>query len=190
MAEEYFEDEKFEKENYTEIPLARGTYEGCRFQHCIFSKANLSAIHFIDCEFEDCDLSLANIKGSSFRDVQFKNCKMLGLHFEDCNDFLFSVGFDHCILNHSTFYNLSMKKSNIKNSSCKETDFSGTDLSASVFDKTDFLHARFDQTNLEKSDFRTAFNYSIDPDRNKVKKAKFSIDGVAGLLEKYGIDIS
>jgi fluoroquinolone resistance protein len=47
----------------------------------------------------------------------------------------------------------------------------------------------FDRTNLEKADFRSAGNYSIDPTTNKIKKARFSLDGVAGLLDKYDIEI-
>jgi fluoroquinolone resistance protein len=58
-----------------------------------------------------------------------------------------------------------------------------------IFDNCDLKNAAFDQTILEKADFRTAFNYSIDPDNNKIKKAKFSISGLTGLLEKYNIEI-
>jgi hypothetical protein len=36
---------------------------------------------------------------------------------------------------------------------------------------------------------RTSFNYSIDLERNRIKKAQFSITGIAGLLDKYDIDI-
>jgi hypothetical protein len=32
-------------------------------------------------------------------------------------------------------------------------------------------------------------NYSIDPDLNKIKKARFSTQGIAGLLDKYDIEI-
>ena len=42
---------------------------------------------------------------------------------------------------------------------------------------------------LEKADFRTAFNYSIDPENNRMKKAKFSPPEVVGLLNKYDIEI-
>jgi hypothetical protein len=49
--------------------------------------------------------------------------------------------------------------------------------------------ATFDQTILEKVDFRTSYHYSIDPEVNRIKKAKFSILGVAGLLGKYDIEI-
>jgi hypothetical protein len=42
---------------------------------------------------------------------------------------------------------------------------------------------------LEKADFRTSYNYSINPEVNRIKKAKFSTAGIAGLLCKYDIEI-
>jgi len=47
----------------------------------------------------------------------------------------------------------------------------------------------FENTILEKVDFSTSFNYSIDPEMNKIKKAKFSLPEVIGLLNKYDIEI-
>ena len=49
--------------------------------------------------------------------------------------------------------------------------------------------ATFSHTILEKADFRTSFNYSINPEINRIKKAKFSLIGIAGLLDKYDIEI-
>jgi fluoroquinolone resistance protein len=58
-----------------------------------------------------------------------------------------------------------------------------------VFEGCNMTAAIFDQTTLEKADLRTSYNYSIDPETNRIKKAKFSITGVAGLLDKYDIVI-
>jgi hypothetical protein len=49
--------------------------------------------------------------------------------------------------------------------------------------------ATFENTNLEKADFRTSFNYSIDPEINRIKKAKFALPEVLGLLNKYDLVI-
>jgi len=68
-------------------------------------------------------------------------------------------------------------------------DFAETDLSMAIFKNSDLLNTSFMRTNLEKADFRSAFNYSIDPELNKIKKAKFSSDGLSGLLTKYHIEI-
>jgi len=113
----------------------------------------------------------------------------LGLHFEDCSDFLFSVSFDNCILNLSSFYKRKLKKIIFKNTSLQEVDFTEADLSLAQFDNCGLRGATFVATILEKADFRNAHNYAIDPELNRIKKAKFSLGGIAGLLNKYDIEI-
>jgi uncharacterized protein YjbI with pentapeptide repeats len=71
-----------------------------------------------------------------------------------------------------------------------EIDFTESDLRDAVFKDCDLSGSIFDNTDLQKADFRTSFNYSIDPDRNRIKKAKFSLPAVVGLLNKYDIVIS
>jgi uncharacterized protein YjbI with pentapeptide repeats len=73
--------------------------------------------------------------------------------------------------------------------SLREVDFTSADLSETVFERCDLTMAIFSQTNLEKADFTTAFNYQIDPEQNRMKKARFSPEGIAGLLVKYKIVI-
>ena len=51
------------------------------------------------------------------------------------------------------------------------------------------LNATFDNTNLEGADLTQSTNYAIDPERNKIKGAKFSLPEIVGLLTKYGIQI-
>ncbi|HKO82951.1 MAG TPA: pentapeptide repeat-containing protein, partial [Chitinophagaceae bacterium] len=115
--------------------------------------------------------------------------KMLGLRFDNCSEFGLAFSFDTCSLNHSSFYQTKIKKTGFRNSQLQEVDFTECDLSQSVFDNCDFTNAKFENTLLEKADFRTSFNYSIDPEINKIKKAKFSLPGVTGLLNKYDIEI-
>jgi hypothetical protein len=50
-------------------------------------------------------------------------------------------------------------------------------------------NAIFNDSQLAGADFRTAFNYKIDPEFNPMKKAKFSAQGIVGLLDKYDIKI-
>ena len=82
-----------------------------------------------------------------------------------------------------------MKKTVFRDSLLVETDFAGADLSGATFDNCDLAHAVFENTILEKADLRTSYNYSIDPETNRIKKARFSVTGIAGLLEKYDIEI-
>ena len=114
---------------------------------------------------------------------------MLGLRFDTCNEFGLSFSFERCQLNHSSFYKTKIKKTIFKNSQLREADFAKCDLTSSVFENCDLARASFENTNVEKADFRTSFNYSIDPEINRIKKARFSILGVSGLLDKYDIEI-
>jgi fluoroquinolone resistance protein len=189
MEKIYFEDQQYNRVDFTENKISLGEYENCEFINCNFSNANLSDIVFAECEFTGCNISSAKLNKTTLRDIRFKDCKLLGLHFDYCNEFLFAVSFDTCILNLSSFYKLKIKKTTFKNCSLHEVDFTETDLTASVFDNCDFAGAIFENTILEKADFITSLNYSINPDINKIKKAKFSASGVLGLLGKYDIEI-
>ena len=75
------------------------------------------------------------------------------------------------------------------NCNLQEADFTDADLSGSIFDNCDLQRTVFYNTNLEKADFTTSYNYSFDPERNRIKKARFSRPGVTGLLDKYNIEI-
>ena len=189
MDKTYIQDKKFEKD-LTADELIIADYENCVFINCDLSNANLSQRVFLDCEFNTCNLSSANLVKTAFKNVKFINCKLLGLHFENCDDFLFEVDFDNCLLNLSSFYKLKLKKTRFKNSNLSEVDFIEADLTSADFDNCDLAGAKFEKTILEKADLRTSHNYSIDPEINKIKKAKFSIHGIAGLLDKYDIEIN
>jgi uncharacterized protein YjbI with pentapeptide repeats len=114
---------------------------------------------------------------------------MMGVDFEHCSDYLFTLGFEACTLNLSSFYKRALKKTSFINCQLQEVDFIESDLSGSVFKGSDLKNAKFENTNLEKVDFRGAINYVFDPDQNRVKKAKFSLSQVVGLLGKYDITI-
>jgi fluoroquinolone resistance protein len=189
MGKEFIEEKTFEKEDFTLTPLAKGEYEYCNFISCNFSNGDLSGNKFLECKFAGCNMSLAKLNKTAFRDIVFKDCKMLGLNFENCDQFGFTVSFDNCMLNHSSFYQIKLKKTKFKDSKLQEVDFTECDLSSSLFDKCDLSSTKFENTILEKADFRTAFGYSINPEINRIRKARFSIFGIPGLLDKYDIDI-
>jgi fluoroquinolone resistance protein len=189
MEQEYTEGKRFEKIDFKAEGLVKGEYENCTFMNCNFSDADLSGCVFIDCTFSGCNLSLVKLNNTAFRDVVFSDCKMLGLQFGSCNEFSVVFTFDNCILNHSSFYKMKIKKTVFKNCKLEEVDLTEADLAGAVFENCDLLRATFDNTILEKADLRTAYNYSIDPEINRIKKAKFSAAGLGGLLDKYDIDI-
>ncbi|MFA5326179.1 MAG: pentapeptide repeat-containing protein [Prolixibacteraceae bacterium] len=189
MIERWTEDQLFNGIDYSAQKLTHTEFDGCKFQNCDFSNSDLTESDFINCSFENCNFSNAKISGAGMKEVLFTGCKLIGNHFETCSDFLFSVNFKNCSLDYSSFFRKKMKKAKFDNCSLKEVDFSETDLSAAEFHACDLTQTVFENSILEKTDFRSAYNFSIDPDKNKIKKARFSTSGLAGLLEKYKLDI-
>lgn len=189
MLKEIFEDRIFEADDYTKENLESGEYDNCRFLNCNFNQSDLYNITFIGCVFEGCDFSMAKLSNTTFSDIQFINCKMLGLHFEDCNKFVIMMNFKDCQLNLSSFLRIKLKSTRFINCSLQEVDFAEAELSGSKFDNCDFKGSIFENTKMEKCDFRGSVNYSIDPEFNKLKKAKFDMPGLIGLLDKYDISL-
>ena len=185
----FIADKTFDKVDFTQKPFQKGDYECCKFVGCNFSSIDLSYINFTECEFIDCNLTMVKLTKASFRDANFKGCKMLGLHFESCSDMLLSFSFEGCTLNLSSFYKLKIKKTWFKDCSIQEVDFSESDLSESLFENCDLTRAIYDRSIIEKVDFSTSYGYSINPEKNRIKKAKFSINGIPGLLQQYDIEI-
>ncbi len=188
-AENYQRDLKYERQQFTIVSLEKGEYESCIFNGCDFNALNLSNYKFVDCIFNSCNLSLCELQQTAFRDVEFKDCKLMGLRFDQTNTFGLSFTFEACILDHSIFFGLKLKNTAYRNCRLHEVDFTECDLTASSFENCDLQRAIFMQCNLQKADFRTSFNYVLDPELNRIKKAKFSLLGVPGLLYKYDIHI-
>jgi fluoroquinolone resistance protein len=189
MTPEIIEDKTFTKITAENIAGRNRTFENCRFLSCDFSYADFSNIVFVECHFEGCNLSLVKWQGAGLQNLQFKDCKLSGADFSKALDFLFEVHFNNCILDNAIFYKKKNKAAKFTDCSMLETDFTEADFSDVNFDNCNLTRAFFDRTILKNADFRTSYNFTIDPDSNNIKKAKFSIHGLPGLLSKYDIKI-
>ncbi|WP_177761962.1 pentapeptide repeat-containing protein [Flavobacterium sp. I3-2] len=171
------------------VGLSIAEYESCIFESGDFTKHNLIGFVFIDCVFLNSNFNMVEVGNTSFKQVKFIDCKMLGVRFDTCNPFLFEAIFENCYLNLASFYKMKIRKAVFKNCNLVETDFTEAHLMESDFSESNLFRAIFKQTNLVKANFNSAKDYTIDPDNNDIKKAKFSIPGVFGLLDKYNIVI-
>ncbi|MBN1928531.1 MAG: pentapeptide repeat-containing protein [Chlorobiaceae bacterium] len=179
----------FEKIVSGDVNKSVGVFEGCRFVQCSFAQTDFSGIVFRDCAFEQCDLSMMKLGGAALREVRFTGCKLLGVQFSECRKLLLEMSFERCMMRLSLFTGLDLKNTTFIHCDLQEADFTGANLSGSIFSDCDLRLAIFFHTNLEKADLRTAFNFSISPESNRLRKAKFSLHGLPGLLESYDIDI-
>lgn len=187
--EETYRDREFSRDEVSNEPLAKGEYDHCTFINCELTGADLSGYLFDSCTFTGCNLSMVKLNKTTLRDVTFEGCKMLGVHFYHCNKFGLSFSFDRCVLDHSSFYQMVVKGTKFIHTQMRETDLTACDMTGALFEGCDMTGATFDHTTLEKADMRTAYGYIIDPESNKIRKAKFSLTGVTGLLRQYDIEI-
>lgn len=181
-------DEEFRNIDFAKSELA-SSYVGCSFESCSFARADVSDILFEDCTFIDCDFSTTKVVGTSFQEVTFDRCKVQGVLFETAKPFLFSFRGLNSNFDHSSFYKVDMQNCTFDGSSLKQADFSESNCTGVPF-KACLLHdTRFDRSALQRADFTTAAGFTIDPNINDLKGAKFSKDNLSGLLSIYPIKI-
>ncbi|MCF2489357.1 pentapeptide repeat-containing protein [Dyadobacter sp. CY347] len=179
----------FENVFIAEEDLEERVWINCEFLRCNFHGSDLSGNNFIECNFTDCDFSQTTIKGTGFREVVFSNCKINDVNFSVCNPFIFSFSFDQCVLDRANFVETNLNKTIFKNCSLIGTNFEQADLTEATFENCDLHGAVFFDSILEKTDFRTAHNFNIDPASNRLKQSKFSGSNLTGLLQRYKLDI-
>lgn len=184
-----FLDQNFEKLDLAGEGLAECIYDGCTFTSCSFSGTNLAGARFIDCSFESCDLSNAVLEKTAFQNVRFTGCKMLGLQFDLCDTLGMDIGFSACVLKHASFYGLKLSDTIFRECNLGECDFTAADLDRVLFESCDLSGAVFTDCRMEETDFRGARNYLIDPATNYLKRTRFSMPEVLGLLGHLDIEI-
>lgn len=162
-------------------------FECCTFSNCDFSQCTFLAVTFIDCTFNDCIFSGAKINYVALRTVTFNRCEIKDVNFAMCDKLIFEVRFNHCILDFSKFYSLKIKGTPFINCSLVAVDFMATDLTETLFENCDLYRAEFTKAIANKANFKTSYNYTIDPKTTKLKKAIFSLQGLKGLLYKHEI---
>ncbi|SMB94158.1 pentapeptide repeat protein [Hymenobacter roseosalivarius DSM 11622] len=161
--------------------------EQYRFVAGNFSGADLTNKRFIDCRFEQCNLSLVTLAGAGLQNVEFSECKLSGVQFSACRELGFEVGFAHCQLPYASFHGKRLRGTRFAHCVLTEADFSYADMTEAVFQECTLTGAIFEQTQLVGADFTTASGFLIDPEINAVKKARFSLEGLPGLLSKHEI---
>ena len=190
-AETEFEGETFRGVAWADGDLARRSFDGCTFLRCNLARANLRGTRFTDCTFKECDLSVATVNDCSFQEARFEDCKLVGVNWIDAHwprrGGLNSLTFLRCILSHSTFAGLSLKRMTLKDCTAIDVVFSDADLTETDCTGTDFSESRFFHTNLTKADFRGATGYSIAPDQNTLRKTRFSLPEAISLLHSLDI---
>lgn len=164
-------------------------FTGCTFTNCKFFETQLINSSIESTKFNVCDLSLLKIKRCTFSDVYFSESKLMGINWTELGGLTFGAKFKDCIMKDSVFVEMNLRDAKFTNCDLSDADFSDTSLVDSQFDGCDLKGARFNNTDLRGADLSKAINYSINPETNKIKKAKFSFQGALSLLEYLDIEV-
>lgn len=184
---DYFLDIEYNNTIYSEEDVNFKEFECCTFTNCNFSQCIFVAVTFIDCTFNDCTFSKAKINYVAFRTVTFNRCEIKEVNFAMCDKLIFEIAFTDCILDFSKFYTLKIKGTSFTNCSLIAVDFMATDLTEVIFENCDLYRSEFAKAVANKANFKTSYNYTIDPKVTKLKKAVFALEGLKGLLYKHEI---
>ena len=187
MPSDYSLDQHITGKIFKEDELMYRDFERCTFTNCDLTQCNYLGVDFTDCEFINCNFTEAKINYVSFKDVLFTGCNFTGVNFAMIDTLIFKFEFKDCILDYAKFYTLNIKGTIFTNCRLIAVDFMSANLTDVLFDNCDMHKSYFMDTIAYKTDFTTSYNYSIDPEKNKLKKAIFSKEGLKGLLAKYEI---
>jgi uncharacterized protein YjbI with pentapeptide repeats len=185
--QEYFVDIEHNNQIFEESFFNLKEFESCTFNDCNFSKCLFIGVSFIDCIFNNCVLDQAKIGNVAFRNAIFNNCQIREVNFAMCDKFIFAITFNECILDFSKFYTLKIKGTTFQDCSLIAVDFMAANLTEVIFDNCDLYRSEFDKAIANKANFKTSYNYTIDPSKTKIKKAIFSLKEVKGLLFKHDL---
>jgi uncharacterized protein YjbI with pentapeptide repeats len=186
---DYFLDLEYQNHIYGREEVNFKEFERCTFKQCDFSQCNFIAVVFIDCVFTDCNFNGAKINHVALRTATFYHCQIKEVNFAMCDKLIFEIAFYDCVLDFSKFYTLKIKGTLFQECSLIAVDFMSTDLTEVIFDCCDLYRAEFSKAIAAKTNFKSSWNYTIDPEKTKLKKAIFALEGVKGLLYKHQLVI-
>ncbi len=184
-----WEDKKFERVDLSGQALGSRIFENCVFSRCTFNSSVFRETSFIQCSFSECEMSRTFINDCKLVNITFNECNMTGLDFSKCKKLLFSVRFEKCLLQVCNFSGLRMSGTTLGTSRLRECDFYDVDLKKADFSNCAFSDTHFESCELQGADFRLATGYAIDPTKNKIKNAQFSLPEVLSFLSPLGIII-
>lgn len=190
MTSQYFLDKEYNNIIYDRDGANFKDFECCVFNNCNFSASTFLAVTFIDCVFNDCIFNEAKINYVAFRTATFNRCEIKEVNFAMCDKLIFEIHFNNCTLDFSKFYTLKIKGTTFTNCSLVAVDFMATDLTSVIFDNCDLYRSEFNKAIANKADFKTSYNYTIDPSKTKLKKAIFALKEVKGLLFKHDVIVN
>lgn len=164
-----------------------GEYERVRFERCTLTGTRFSGCHFDEVVFVHCELTTASFLNSTLRDVKFVNCRMMGVNWTTVRPLTFSVRFEQCRLDNSTFSGMKLKGLHMVDCGLAGVDFSGCDLTSARFPKCDMAGATIRQATLNLADLTGTRGCFFDVRTCKTRGTRIDIEMAAQMIRDLGM---
>lgn len=190
-SETHYVDQAFKEVRLERAKIVSSEFHDCVFFRSSFVESAFRRCRFVDCMFTECDLSLMRVPESRFTSTRWESCRMIGVNWAEADwpkaGLAGPIGFFKSAISHSTFLGLALPGMKIKDCVAMDVDFREADLSGADFGGTDLSQSLFGHTDLSEADLSRARNYHIDPSKNALRQARFSLPEAMSLLHSMDI---
>ncbi len=168
-------------------PTTGAEYERVRFQRCALTGARFVGCHLDEVTFVNCELTTASFMNSTLRDVKFVGCRMMGINWTNVRPLTFSVRFEQCRLDNSTFSGMKLKGLHCIDCGLTGVDFSSCDLTSSRFPKCDMVGAILRHATLIQADLTGTRGCFFDVRTCKMRGTRIGIEMAAQMVRDLGM---
>ncbi len=183
--DEHFQGVRFDAAN----PVPRRN-EGCTFEDCDFTGVDLRGVRFVACRFIGCDLSNCGVVDAGFQEVELHRCKALGLRWDTCNAFLFSVHGTESQLDYGCWVGVDLSRSQFQGGSMREADFTEVHADGLVMSQVDVTGARWERCMLRGASFADMRGWAMDLRENDVRGMRVDRAALPGLVASWGMELT
>lgn len=184
----YFEHEEFSMKT---VPVLENTdFYQCTFKNIDFTDFTFRNARFENCLFQSCSIPNSFKHDTKFIDCEMKECKATGCDFTRVSQTMFSMHFEKCSLNYSTFAEMDLRSCSFVGSILDGADLTSTRLNEVDLSEASLLNTDFSQADLSKANLTRSIINGIDPRTTKLKGITINQSNLIHLLGDLDIQLS
>lgn len=168
-------------------PWTNHHFENCHFEGLTFGEMDWRNTRFENCTFERCNLVGVRWTGARLHGVDFKECTVDRLRWSTLSPQFLNLSLHECQATGGDWSDLDLKGCKLIDSNLSACDFSGADARNVDWSGSKLTEVIFHRSDLREGDFRTAIEWNIDPQENRVRDARFASNNLEGLVGRMGI---
>lgn len=193
MAERrFYQGETFANYDPGEL-LENAEFEDCVFDHCRWLGTRVKNCRFNACTFDHCNFSGVVFSFTTMKDAWMLNSAFRSMAWGGLQGksgvFQPFGKIKNCAFRYNDFSGMALNGFDWTGAELQQCTFDDTRLAGASFYGVRLGGTRFTRCDLQKADLRTAEEYAIDLETNKLKGARFSFPDVVRLLDGTGIVI-